>query len=99
MKIKNGTEFNYNLYPKALTFDLPYDMGSIMHYHQGDFSVDGNLTMVPLDPLYDLSVGIGQFGMTFRDIYMLNSFYCMGRVWILSRNMNPDFKIRCLHTL
>lgn len=76
--IERGKEGNFNLRDRTTTtmFDLDYDYGSVMHYSSTAFSINGQPTIVPLDP----TASIGQrVGMSELDIKRLNRMYnCPG---------------------
>uniref|UniRef100_A0A0K0EIV3 Zinc metalloproteinase n=1 Tax=Strongyloides stercoralis TaxID=6248 RepID=A0A0K0EIV3_STRER len=72
-----GTEDNFlkdstNL---SITFDIPYDYGSTMHYGRSAFSKNTLDTIIPKNPLF--KEVIGQYGgMSFNDFKIINYYYC-----------------------
>uniref|UniRef100_A0A0N5BB48 Zinc metalloproteinase n=1 Tax=Strongyloides papillosus TaxID=174720 RepID=A0A0N5BB48_STREA len=60
------------------SFGIPYDYGSTMQYDKKSFSANGQLTMIPKNPLY-LNT-IGQFDkLQFNDVKLLNTVYCQDK--------------------
>ncbi|KAK0421086.1 hypothetical protein QR680_015054 [Steinernema hermaphroditum] len=58
--------------------DVPYDLGSIMHYSARTFAREGVNAMLPLDENYHQTMG--QRGdMSFYDMKLLNEVYCSDR--------------------
>uniref|UniRef100_A0A158PGB1 Zinc metalloproteinase n=1 Tax=Angiostrongylus costaricensis TaxID=334426 RepID=A0A158PGB1_ANGCS len=62
-----------------ITFDIPYDLGSIMHYGGTAFSMDQtSKTLVTRDPLYQNTIGQRE-KLSFLDIETINRAYCSDR--------------------
>ncbi|KAM3721784.1 Zinc metalloproteinase nas-36 [Dirofilaria immitis] len=60
------------------TFDVPYDLGSIMHYGSIAFSVDQkSKTLLTRDPFYQMTIG-QRDSLSFYDIKLINEAYCKG---------------------
>ncbi|CAG9538218.1 unnamed protein product [Cercopithifilaria johnstoni] len=58
------------------TFDVPYDLGSIMHYGSTAFSVDQkSKTLLTRDPFYQMTIG-QRDSLSFYDIKLINEAYC-----------------------
>ncbi|TKR95103.1 hypothetical protein L596_009317 [Steinernema carpocapsae] len=59
-------------------FEVPYDVGSIMHYSARTFAREGANAMLPVDANFHQTMG--QRGdMSFYDAKVLNSAYCLGK--------------------
>lgn len=54
---------------------FPYDFGSFMHYESYGFSNNGQRTIVPLDSLYERTLGQRQRA-AFYDYKAINRLYC-----------------------
>ena len=75
-----GHNFDTFSYIKTDTLGLPYDQGSIMHYEMASMAMEGGyLAMTPRESIYEHSVGSGN-RMSFRDVLMVNKWYCMGEL-------------------
>uniref|UniRef100_A0A158Q6U3 Metalloendopeptidase n=1 Tax=Elaeophora elaphi TaxID=1147741 RepID=A0A158Q6U3_9BILA len=60
------------------TFNVPYDLGSIMHYGSTAFSADQkSKTLLTRDPLYQMTIG-QRDSLSFYDIKLINEAYCKG---------------------
>ncbi|XP_036337893.1 seminal metalloprotease 1-like [Rhagoletis pomonella] len=73
--IQEGMEFNFEKYDEDYIDDYEeeYDYGSILHYHEYAFSVNGEKTIIPLK---NEGAVIGQRrGMSNSDINKLNTMY------------------------
>jgi len=57
--INPGSENNFAYYgtDRVTHFAVPYDYGSVMHYSATSFSINGQPTIVPLQPLGGLVMG------------------------------------------
>ncbi|CEF70623.1 Astacin-like metalloendopeptidase [Strongyloides ratti] len=64
----------YNV-DSAFHYHLSYDYGSIMQYPVDAFSINGRKTMVPIDPLYEGTMGQME-RLSFIDSKILNLHYC-----------------------
>lgn len=72
--IQAGTENNFAKHDdtRVTHFDVKYDYDSVMHYGPTAFSVNGEKTIVALDP----SAEIGQrYGMSSNDILRIRQMY------------------------
>ncbi|XP_030384426.1 seminal metalloprotease 1 [Scaptodrosophila lebanonensis] len=66
-----GKEFNFKKYESTVVtdFELGYDYDSCLHYRPGAFSINGEDTIIPLDP----NAQIGQrVGLSAKDIDKIN---------------------------
>ncbi|VDM09295.1 unnamed protein product [Wuchereria bancrofti] len=60
------------------TFNVPYDLGSIMHYGSTAFSVDQkSKTLLTKDPFYQMTIG-QRDSLSFYNIKLINEAYCKG---------------------
>uniref|UniRef100_A0A0N5BPU5 Metalloendopeptidase n=1 Tax=Strongyloides papillosus TaxID=174720 RepID=A0A0N5BPU5_STREA len=59
----------------ALDYGLPYDYGSAMHYNSYSSSKNGEPTMLPYNPLYQMTMG-SKSEATFLNIMVLNLYNC-----------------------
>ncbi|KAI6170121.1 Zinc metalloproteinase [Aphelenchoides besseyi] len=57
------------------TFNVEYDIGSVMHYEQYSFSFTGSPAIRTLDPNYQSTMG-QRNELTFNDVKKINSAYC-----------------------
>uniref|UniRef100_A0A0N5AJB4 Zinc metalloproteinase n=1 Tax=Syphacia muris TaxID=451379 RepID=A0A0N5AJB4_9BILA len=58
------------------TYDVPYDLGSVMHYGSTAFSFDEKTrTVVTMDPYYQQTIGQRE-KPSFYDIKVINQAYC-----------------------
>lgn len=55
-------------------FDVPYDYGSVMHYSKTSFSINGQDTIVPIQPLNGLVMG-QRDKMSDKDISRIQRMY------------------------
>ncbi|VDD85755.1 unnamed protein product [Enterobius vermicularis] len=63
----------------CVTYDIPYEYGSVMHYRNHEFSVNSKPTVVPRDPLHEHTMGSGT-GPSFLDVLLINKHYnCLDR--------------------
>lgn len=72
--IQPGLESNFLIYPKDVIthFDVEYEYGSVMHYPATAFSINGEKTIITLDP----EVEIGQrIKLTDKDVERINRMY------------------------
>ncbi|XP_072171274.1 protein SpAN-like [Diadema setosum] len=74
--IRSGFENNFQKYSwnAITTEDVPYDVGSVMHYSSGAFSSNGQPTITTIDPLLMNQLGNRQ-GLSFADIKLANLIY------------------------
>ncbi|XP_001844562.2 seminal metalloprotease 1 [Culex quinquefasciatus] len=72
--IQPGTEHNFAKYNSSFVsnFDIVYDYGSVMHYPEMAFSVNGLRTIIPLDP--EATIGQRE-GMSPSDVAKLRRMY------------------------
>ncbi|KAL9703164.1 hypothetical protein quinque_006682 [Culex quinquefasciatus] len=72
--IQPGTEHNFAKYNSSFVsnFDIVYDYGSVMHYPETAFSVNGLRTIIPLDP--EATIGQRE-GMSPSDVAKLRRMY------------------------
>ena len=74
--IAPGREGNFNLCEDCDLQGLPYDMGSVMHYHQYAFCVDCSIpTIEALDGTSGDLMG-QRSGFSALDIEGINKVYC-----------------------
>ncbi|KAH9498106.1 Blastula protease 10 [Bulinus truncatus] len=66
--------FEKKRWSQVLTYGLPYDYDSIMHYDEKTFSVNNTLTVHAKDPKYQKVIGNGK-GLSFSDIKLANLMY------------------------
>lgn len=60
------------------TLDLPYDLGSVMHYGSRAFSADGqSRTIVTKNTQYQSTIGQRE-RLSFYDVQIINKAYCSG---------------------
>ncbi|OZC07065.1 thrombospondin type 1 domain protein [Onchocerca flexuosa] len=72
------SEFLQRSENEIVTFDVPYDLGSIMHYGSIAFSVDQkSKTLLTRDPFYQMTIG-QRDSLSFYDIKLINEAYCKG---------------------
>lgn len=74
--IKPDNVNNFLLYgaDRVTHFDVPYDLGSVMHYSANAFSVNGQSTIVPVNDLGDIVMGQRE-KMTDKDILRIRRMY------------------------
>lgn len=67
---------NFNLYgvDRVTHFDVPYDIGSVMHYSATSFSINGQPTIIPLNDLGNVIMG-QRTQMTDKDILRIRRMY------------------------
>lgn len=73
--IQEGLEHNFDKYDETVisNFGVPYDYDSVMHYPATAFSVNGEKTIITLDP----EAEIGQrTHLSEYDISRFNAMYC-----------------------
>ncbi len=64
------------------TLNVPYDLGSVMHYGSKAFSADGaSRTIITNDARYQSTIGQRE-RLSFYDIHIINKAYCSGRVYL-----------------
>lgn len=63
---------------RFLDVPFPYDFGSFMHYSPYGFSINNEKTIVPLDSLYDRTMGQRERA-AFYDYKQMNRLYCTRR--------------------
>ncbi|KAK0418484.1 hypothetical protein QR680_013583 [Steinernema hermaphroditum] len=89
--IQPDQRFNFRSPPayfRPATRDIPYDLGSAMHYGRYFFQTRRGLnTILPLDKRYYQSMG-QRAGLSFTDAKEINTMYC--------ENVCPR-KLACLH--
>uniref|UniRef100_A0A0K0F1K8 Zinc metalloproteinase n=1 Tax=Strongyloides venezuelensis TaxID=75913 RepID=A0A0K0F1K8_STRVS len=78
--VEEGFENNFfkTDFSDTISYDVPYDYGSDMHYRTNAFSKNGEPTMLPTDPLYKKTIGVDA-GLSFLDAKLLNKHYCMDK--------------------
>jgi hypothetical protein len=74
--VPRGKGHNFNKYSKNIIDSLgtPYDYHSVMHYSKTAFSMNGKMTMEPVDPYYNDLIGTGS-GFSATDIDQFNKLY------------------------
>uniref|UniRef100_A0A0N5B6E7 Metalloendopeptidase n=1 Tax=Strongyloides papillosus TaxID=174720 RepID=A0A0N5B6E7_STREA len=78
-KIFRGTQSNFEKRTPATSdnMDMPYDLGSVMHYGSKAFSTDwSTYSIITKDSLYQQTIGQRK-GISFKDARMINLRYCM----------------------
>ncbi|VDN03726.1 unnamed protein product [Thelazia callipaeda] len=71
-------EFLERSVDEITTFNVPYDLGSIMHYGSTAFSKDQkSKTLLTKDPLYQMTIGQRE-SLSFYDVKLINEAYCKG---------------------
>uniref|UniRef100_A0A0N5B4Y9 Zinc metalloproteinase n=1 Tax=Strongyloides papillosus TaxID=174720 RepID=A0A0N5B4Y9_STREA len=75
--VEEGNEFNFlKVEPNSsFTYYTKYDYGSAMQYPSNAFSMNNSITMLPIKPHYNKTLGVNS-GMTFVDVKLLNKHYC-----------------------
>uniref|UniRef100_A0A0K0EVR7 Metalloendopeptidase n=1 Tax=Strongyloides venezuelensis TaxID=75913 RepID=A0A0K0EVR7_STRVS len=75
--IEKYYRFNVALNPRhnSQTFNISYDLSSIMHYGMYAFSQNGLPAIVPLDENYNYTMGQENY-YTFNDVKLINYLYC-----------------------
>ena len=73
--IIDGYQFAFDKYVSADLQDLPYDIGSLMHYHAHAFSKNGKPTILPKNGVGLDELG-QQNGFSESDIIGINNLYC-----------------------
>ena len=71
-----GNAGNFDKYGTDVIDSLgtPYDYHSIMHYSKLAFTMNGKMTMEPVDPYYTDLIGTGS-GFSATDIVQFNKLY------------------------
>lgn len=73
-----GTEGNFGKRSslELITLDIPYDLGSVMHYAANSFSNESlRYTVDPIDQKYRSTIG-NRVAPSFTDIKQINRLYC-----------------------
>uniref|UniRef100_A0A0N5C1B8 Zinc metalloproteinase n=1 Tax=Strongyloides papillosus TaxID=174720 RepID=A0A0N5C1B8_STREA len=75
--VEKGNEFNFlKVEPNSsFIYNTKYDYGSAMQYPSTAFSMNNSVTMLPIKPHYNKTLGVNS-GMTFVDVKLLNNHYC-----------------------
>ena len=74
--VQEGKEGNFNMCEGCGLQDQPYDMGSVMHYHDRAFAIDYSIpTIVALDGTSGDLMG-QRSGFSPLDIEGINKAYC-----------------------
>uniref|UniRef100_A0A914W9G6 Metalloendopeptidase n=1 Tax=Plectus sambesii TaxID=2011161 RepID=A0A914W9G6_9BILA len=60
---------------EMVTYGIPYDFGSVMHYGSTAFGINNALTIRSIDPNYQYTMG-QRLGLSFYDIKFINIAYC-----------------------
>ncbi|AWP00643.1 putative tolloid-like protein 1-like isoform 7 [Scophthalmus maximus] len=68
--IMSGMEKNFNEHP-GNTFNLPYDITSIMHYGGGFFSANGLPTIVPVEDVMEMGQRVKMTKLDIERVYQL----------------------------
>ncbi|KAL3892156.1 hypothetical protein ACJMK2_004390 [Sinanodonta woodiana] len=90
--IKNDSKSNfvYESWRSILTYDIPYDVGSLMHYGSETFSKNGLRTIETKDPLMQRVLG-QRYELSFYDVKLANLAYCKDVCY------NKTLSSNCLH--
>uniref|UniRef100_A0A0N4ZTD4 Metalloendopeptidase n=1 Tax=Parastrongyloides trichosuri TaxID=131310 RepID=A0A0N4ZTD4_PARTI len=79
LKIFRGTQSNFEKRTPLTSdnMDMPYDLGSVMHYGSKAFSTDwSSYSIITKDSKYQQTIGQRR-GISFKDAKMVNLRYCM----------------------
>uniref|UniRef100_A0A0N5BH10 Zinc metalloproteinase n=1 Tax=Strongyloides papillosus TaxID=174720 RepID=A0A0N5BH10_STREA len=102
--VEEGFENNFfkTDFSETISYGIPYDYGSDMHYRTNAFSKNGEPTMLPTDPLYKKTIGMDA-GLTFLDAKILNEHHCQHKcirpIKCYNggyRNPNDCFSCKCI---
>ena len=70
---------NFQIFPKYISQEIPYDYASIMHYPASEFSKNGQVTIVPANNSVSPDVLNSAITPTPYDYLHVNFLYCGGK--------------------
>ena len=84
--IKKGKEHNFKICEKCSLQDLPYDIGSVMHYSAWSFAKDKSKpTIIPKNGKSPYAIG-QRNGFSEQDVVGLNKLFCQDTCYVDKRS-------------